>query len=131
MLLNTGLEQKHIIQGLRLAGGNSQGSGRVEVKINDIWAQVCGDSWSTEDATVVCHYLGFDNIQQDVPEGDIFGISSSGYWLTEMQCSGNENDLNQCPYTLYNNSGPLPTCAVGYPANVNCLGTGLIISIAN
>ena len=66
MLLNTGLEQKHIIQGLRLAGGNSQGSGRVEVKINDIWAQVCGDSWSTEDATVVCHYLGFDKMYQRV-----------------------------------------------------------------
>ena len=118
----TGLEQKNIIQGLRLAGGNSVGLGRVEIKINDIWAQICGDSWSTDDASVVCHYLGFNTTQQNILVGNEFDASDSGYWVTEMQCSGIENDLNQCPYTLYDNSGPSATCAVGYPANVNCLG---------
>ena len=51
-----------------------------------------------------------------------FGISNSGYWVTEMQCTGKENDLNQCQYALYDNDSPSPTCAAGYPANVVCLG---------
>ena len=114
-----------------MTGGNSIGLGRVEIKINDIWAQICGDSWSIDDASVVCHYLGFNTTQQDITVGNNFGTSGSGYWVTEMQCSGKENDLNQCPYTLYDNSGPSATCAVGYPANVNCLGIYTTINNQN
>ena len=129
MYTYTGIDQRHIILGVRLVGADSVGSGRVEIKINDVWAQICGVSWNTNDASVVCHYLGFNATQPDAPVGNEFGISSSGYWLTGMQCNGNEEDLNQCRYTLYNNSGPSPICPVG-PANVNCLGmTPMIVTV--
>ena len=114
-----------MIQELRLAGGDNVRLGRVEIKVNNIWAQICGDLWNFTDALVVCHYLGF-NTTQPVPQGDKFGISSSGYWLTEMQCNGQENNLNQCPYSLYDNNGsPSSTCVTGYPAIVDCSGTRL------
>ena len=117
----TGLEQKEIIQELRLVGGDNARSGRVEIKIEGTWAQVCGDLWNFNDSLVVCHYLGF-NASERVPMSSEFGISNSGYWVTEMQCTGKENDLNQCQYALYDNDSPSPTCAAGYPANVVCLG---------
>ena len=107
------------IQGIRLAGGVSLGSGRVEIRINDVWAQICADLWNANDALVVCRYLGFNTTQQ-VPI-NVFGVDSSGYWLTEMRCGGEEVDLNQCHYSRYG-STPSSTCSVNYPANVQCLG---------
>ena len=47
---------------LRLQGSAVQGSGRVEVCINDIWGTVCDNLWSSNDARVVCRQLGFSVI---------------------------------------------------------------------
>ena len=44
---------------LRLAGGNVENEGRVEVCISNQWGTVCDDAWGTADATVVCRQLGY------------------------------------------------------------------------
>lgn len=44
---------------LRLVGGNVPNEGRVEICKNDVWGTVCGNSWSTTDAAVVCRQLGY------------------------------------------------------------------------
>ena len=116
----TGEQTELPIQGIRLAGGVGLGSGRVEIRVNNTWALICGDLWNANDALVVCRYLGFNTTQQ-VPIGNVFGNSSAGYWLTEVRCGGLEDDLNQCHYTSYGTS-PSLTCSTGYPANVQCLG---------
>jgi hypothetical protein len=39
---------------IRLRGGISNYSGRVEVKIAGAWGQICGRYWSRNDAIVAC-----------------------------------------------------------------------------
>ena len=42
--------------------GEDVASGRVEVCWDDRWGTVCDQSWSDNDATVVCRQLGFHHL---------------------------------------------------------------------
>ena len=44
---------------LRLAGGNVDNEGRVEICLNNEWGTICDDNWNTNDANVACGVLGF------------------------------------------------------------------------
>ena len=44
---------------VRLSGGPNKFEGRVEFCVNGNWGQVCGMGWTTADAAVVCHQLGY------------------------------------------------------------------------
>ena len=44
---------------VRLAGGTSANSGRLDVRYHGVWGTVCGYSgWDKIDAEVVCRMLG-------------------------------------------------------------------------
>ena len=47
---------------VRLAGGQSQNEGRVEVCANNLWGTVCDDNFDNREAEVVCRQLGYDAI---------------------------------------------------------------------
>ena len=44
---------------VRLAGGQSENEGRVEVCVNGGWGTVTDDGWSTADGEVLCRQLGY------------------------------------------------------------------------
>ena len=44
---------------LRLVGGRSITSGRVEVCVEKRWGTVCGDSWDVMEIEVICRQLGY------------------------------------------------------------------------
>ena len=46
---------------MRLIGGINDAQGRVEMCYNNFWGQVCHDSWSTNDAGVLCKQLGYQS----------------------------------------------------------------------
>ncbi|KAL3880243.1 hypothetical protein ACJMK2_032492, partial [Sinanodonta woodiana] len=45
---------------IRLAGGNSELEGRVEVYHNGVWGTVCNNGYDSMDAEVICYMLGYD-----------------------------------------------------------------------
>ena len=49
---------------LRLQRSTAQGSGRVEICINNVWGTICDNSWSSNDARVVCKQLGFSIVDK-------------------------------------------------------------------
>ena len=44
---------------VKLASGTLPNEGRVELCISGQWKTVCGNSWSSNEARVVCRQLGY------------------------------------------------------------------------
>ena len=80
-------------------GGSGPHEGRVEVYRNDTWGTVCDDDWNLQDATVVCHQLGY--INATAAHGSArFGAGSGPILFSELACIGNESIITECPHLL-------------------------------
>uniref|UniRef100_A0ACB8EUX4 Uncharacterized protein n=1 Tax=Sphaerodactylus townsendi TaxID=933632 RepID=A0ACB8EUX4_9SAUR len=80
---------------LRLVGGRSRCSGRVEVLHQGQWGTVCDDMWGLPDVTVICRELGCGEALA-APGGAIFGEGNKVIWLDDVQCQGGESKLTEC-----------------------------------
>ncbi|XP_038062169.1 uncharacterized protein LOC119732624 isoform X33 [Patiria miniata] len=81
---------------LRLADGSSSHEGRVDVYFQGEWGTICDDSWDIQDATVVCHQLGFPAAVSVVSARTAFSIGSGPIFLDQLSCSGSETTLADC-----------------------------------
>ncbi|XP_037353999.1 antigen WC1.1-like, partial [Talpa occidentalis] len=102
---------------LRLRGGDSACSGRVEVWHAGAWGTVCDDSWGLAEAHVVCGQLGCGSAL-DAPRAAAFGPGNGSIWLDEVRCRGGESSLWECPAAPWGQSN----CKHEEDAGVRCSG---------
>ena len=118
---------------VRLMGGSSPNEGRVEFCYNGVWGTVCDDLWDVSDALVVCRqlelpidckyiYYTFNISQQvyrcfiDTGAIHLFGGGTGLILLDDVQCTGNESSLSQCPHSGIGNHN----CHHNEDAGVRC-----------
>uniref|UniRef100_A0A671VSK7 SRCR domain-containing protein n=1 Tax=Sparus aurata TaxID=8175 RepID=A0A671VSK7_SPAAU len=81
---------------VRLSGGHSSCVGRVEYYDKGQWGTVCSESWDMKDATVVCRQLGC-GMSHKITTMAEYGSGTGQTWTDQIECSGLESTLAQCP----------------------------------
>lgn len=102
---------------IRLTGGTTGCSGRVEIFYKGQWGTVCDDEWDMSDADVVCRQLGCGHAIS-APHSAHFGKGSGPIWLDNVDCSGQESALAHCTHPQFGENN----CGHGEDASVICLG---------
>ena len=82
---------------MRLAGGMSNHSGRVEVYYNGEWGIVCDNGWDITDATVACRQLGFHSAIKSTTRTQ-FLEGRGAHMLSWVECKGTEKRLADCQH---------------------------------
>ena len=70
--------------------------GRVEILHNGVWGTVCDDSWSSNDAYVVCRQLGLTG--GSYYTNAYFGQGTGPVWLSSASCGSSGSDLAGCSH---------------------------------
>uniref|UniRef100_A0A452SES3 SRCR domain-containing protein n=1 Tax=Ursus americanus TaxID=9643 RepID=A0A452SES3_URSAM len=102
---------------LQLVNGSGRCSGRVEVFYHGQWGRVCDDHWDMNEADVVCRQLHCGRALAAPVEAQ-FGQGEGKFLLDDVDCTGRESFLGQCPHTDWT----LHNCGPGEDASVVCSG---------
>ena len=103
---------------IRLVGGNTTLTGRVEVYHGGQWGTICEDGWDINDAHVICRQLGFPSATQAF-HGAKHGQGSGQIWIDSLDCSGYELRIDECNHDGWGNHD----CGHNEDASVECSST--------
>uniref|UniRef100_A0A8C6SQF5 Lysyl oxidase homolog n=1 Tax=Neogobius melanostomus TaxID=47308 RepID=A0A8C6SQF5_9GOBI len=89
---------------IRLTGGRTRYEGRVELLLSDAnhtesWGLICGEGWTSTEATVACRQLGLGYANQANQETWYWDSSNvTEMVLSGVKCTGSEMSLSQCQH---------------------------------
>ncbi|KAJ8040920.1 Deleted in malignant brain tumors 1 protein [Holothuria leucospilota] len=102
---------------IRLAGGKSDRQGRVEIQVDNVWGTICDDNFDDKEADVICRQLGYAWAQVGYNWGNArFGQGTGPIHLDDLQCSGTERSITDCPHGGVGNHN----CGHHEDASVSC-----------
>ena len=86
--------------------GSSAAEGYISAfnRVTRAWGGVCSNGFDLYDAHVVCKMLGFETSIEaliDTAADDLYGPAPSGstFTLDNLDCSGHETSIYDCPVT--------------------------------
>ena len=97
-----------------MSDGEYDWEGLLYVRIKGEERGVCQNEFDQTDARVACQQLGFADAFSFNPYEM---ISSNKYWLDNLQCTGSEEKLCQCPS---NGIGQVDNCGTYDGVRVTC-----------
>ncbi|XP_033025984.1 deleted in malignant brain tumors 1 protein-like [Lacerta agilis] len=100
---------------VRLVGGSSPCTGRVEMLHNQRWGTVCDNGWDLADAHVACREVGCGAALKATLAAK-FGQGSGPIWMDQVNCTGDEDSLRKCPPKMLTEH----SCAHSKDAGVEC-----------
>ncbi|XP_041661869.1 scavenger receptor cysteine-rich type 1 protein M130-like [Cheilinus undulatus] len=118
------LELKHhgewrpVDHSVRLVNGTDCCSGRLEVRSDQIWSPVCEEDLDLQGAQVVCREIGCES--PSVFKGGMFGEVEAPFWTKKFQCEGHESALLDCPDSDLTGN----TCPPGRAVGLTCSDPG-------
>ncbi|XP_060112419.1 deleted in malignant brain tumors 1 protein-like [Heteronotia binoei] len=112
---NHGEDAGVICAEVRLVGGSTPCTGRVEVFQNQQWGTVCENGWDMKEARVVCREVGCGDAIA-APGRAKYGQGSGPTWMNAVNCTGSEESLRKCPA----NPSAEHSCDHSQDASVEC-----------
>ncbi|XP_039203215.1 deleted in malignant brain tumors 1 protein-like [Crotalus tigris] len=100
---------------MRLAGGSTLCTGRVEVLFNQRWGTICDNGWDLADANVVCREVGCGSALATAGAAK-FGQGTGPIWMDQVNCTGEEDSLRKCPPKIMREH----SCSHSKDAGVEC-----------
>ena len=89
---------------LRLVGGSVPSEGRLEIVHEHQWGTVCDDDFDARDADVACRQLGYASASEFLGAfRNPFGSGTGPIVLDDLQCTGRETRLDECPHAKSHN----------------------------
>ncbi|KAL5012750.1 hypothetical protein ScPMuIL_011301 [Solemya velum] len=86
---------------VRLVDGPTRYEGRVEVRYHNGWGTICDDSWTDNEAVVVCRMLGLSTFLAKAVGNARYGEGNGTIWLDDVHCAGTEPTLAKCRHSQY------------------------------